>query len=208
MALPADVVEDVVAIAGRDLVICRPRDAEALLDEAAFERDEFIAYWADLWPSAILLARTLGGRALRGARVLELGCGLGLPSLAAALAGGRPLATDWSADAVEAVRRNAERNELCVEAALCDWRAPEAVLARGPWDLVVAADVLYERRNVAPLAALLARLGAETWIADPGRGPAQQLLADLELAGWSRRTLARTRCPDVSVHRLRPGRMF
>ena len=49
------------------------------------------------------------------ARVLELGCGLGLPSLAAALAGGRVLATDWAPEALAAVRVNAERNDIEVE---------------------------------------------------------------------------------------------
>lgn len=209
VALPVDLVEDVVAIGGRELVICRPRDAEALLDDEAFaQRDEFIPYWADLWPSAILLARTLASRALRGARVLELGCGLGLPSLAAALAGGRPLATDWAPDAVEAVRHNAARNELAVDAAVADWREPEPLVRRGPWNLVVGADVLYERRNGPPLAVLLERLRAETWLADPGRAPAEQLLADLELAGWTRSTVAATRRPAVTVHRLRPPAAF
>src|SRR3954447_15963288 len=99
-------------MAGRDLTIVRPRDSEALLDEDAFADDEFIPYWADLWPSAELLARTVIGRALRGARVLELGCGLGLPSVAAALAGGRVLASDWAAEAVEAARANAARNDV------------------------------------------------------------------------------------------------
>src|SRR5262245_14598570 len=95
-----DLVEEVVAIAGHDLALLRPRDAEALLSEEAFEREEFLPYWAELWPSALALARMVAARALRRARVLELGCGLGLPSLAAALAGGRVLATDWSPDAV------------------------------------------------------------------------------------------------------------
>jgi predicted nicotinamide N-methyase len=94
MGLPTDLVEQVVPMAGRDLTIVRPRDSEALLDEHEFADDEFLPYWADLWPSAELLARTVVTRALRGARVLELGCGLGLPSLAAAAAGGRVLATD------------------------------------------------------------------------------------------------------------------
>src|SRR3954454_19265217 len=75
-----DLVEQVVALSGRDVVIVRPRDSEALIDDQAFRapaaggsEDEFIPYWADLWPSAELLARTLIDRALRGARVLELG---------------------------------------------------------------------------------------------------------------------------------------
>src|SRR6476661_4367280 len=106
-----DPIEEIVALGGRDLAILRPRDAAALIDEELFEaRDEFIPYWADLWPSAVLLARTIAGRALRGARVLELGCGLGLPSLAVALAGGRATATDWAPEALDAVAGNAARN--------------------------------------------------------------------------------------------------
>src|SRR3954453_12854046 len=102
MSAPTDLIEEVVCLDGRDIVLLRPREADALLDESAFEaRDEFIPYWADLWPSAELLARTLAGRALHGARVLELGCGLGLPSLAASLAGGRVMSTDWAPEALE-----------------------------------------------------------------------------------------------------------
>src|SRR4051812_4277739 len=129
-----DLVEEVVPLGEHDLVVLRPRDTDALLDDAAFEEgDEFIPYWADLWPSAILLARTIAARALRGARVLELGCGLGLPSLAVALAGGRALATDWAPEALTAVRRNAEHNNLTVATLVADWRAPEALLERGPF---------------------------------------------------------------------------
>jgi predicted nicotinamide N-methyase len=204
-----DLIEEIVPLAGRDVSILRPREADALIDEDAFEeRDEFIPYWADLWPSAILLARTLAGRALRGARVLELGCGLGLPSLAASMAGGRVLATDWAPEALDAVRANAARNDLAVEALVADWRDPETLLARGPFDLVIAADVLYERRNVSPLTTLLAALDAEAWVADPGRPPAAELVSGLELAGWEASTLAATTKPTVTVHRLRPGRMF
>ena len=204
MEAPVDLVEQVVPLAGHDLAILRPRDSEALLDEHAFADDEFMPYWADLWPSAELLARTVVGRALRGARVLELGCGLGLPSLAAAIAGGRVLATDWAVNAVEATQANAARNGLELETLVCDWQEPAALLARGPWNLVLAADVLYERRNVAPLYALLTQLGCETWLADPGRAPAETLLADLELAGWTCREQARTARPRVTVHRLLP----
>ena len=198
-----ELVELVVPLAGHDLALLRPRD-EALLDEHAFASDEFLPYWADLWPSAELLARTVITRALHSARVVELGCGLGLPSLAAALAGGRVLATDWSAQAVEAVRVNAERNHLTLDTLVCAWQEPDELLARGPWDLVLAADVLYERRNVALLLNLLARLHCETWLADPGRAPAETLLADLELAGWTRREQARSSAPPVTVHRLFP----
>src|SRR3954447_8410968 len=107
-----DLVEEVVGVAGRDLVLLRPRDAEALLSEEQFAHEEFLPYWAELWPSALALARAVGSRQLKGARTLELGCGLGLPSLAAAVAGGRVTATDWAPDAIAMTRENAARNGL------------------------------------------------------------------------------------------------
>src|SRR5206468_3712111 len=77
-----DLVEEIVPLAsGRDLAVLRPRDSEALLDEHAFEDEEFLPYWAELWPSGVALAKAIADRSLRGARVLELGCGLGLPRL-------------------------------------------------------------------------------------------------------------------------------
>src|SRR5205085_1054801 len=78
---------------------------------------------------------------------VELGCGLALPSFAAALAGGRVLATDWSPAAIELARANAERNDIELELAVCSWAQPDALLTRAPWDLVLGADLLYEQRN-------------------------------------------------------------
>ena len=195
-----DPIEEVVALGeGRDVLLRRPRDAEALIDERAFAlQDEFLPYWAELWPSAIALARTVARRSLAGRRVLELGCGLGLPSLVAAQGGARVLATDWSAEALAAVEENAAHNDVAVEVLRLDWREPAAVLERGPWDLVLAADVLYEARNVAPLLALLPRLGREVLLADPDRATAGPFLT-AAAARWS---LSETRHDRVRVHRL------
>ena len=188
-----EVVEETVALGGgRELSVLRPRDAEALLDEHAFEADEFLPYWAELWPSGVALAKAIAARSLKGARVLELGCGLGLPSLAAALAGGRVLATDWSRTAVDLLADNAARNGARLETAVVDWTRPAALLERAPFDLVLAADVLYERRNVEPLAELLPRLGGEVLLADPGR---RELDGFLERLGtvWARPPVFRLR---------------
>ena len=171
-----DLVEEVVPLHGHDLRLLRPRDAEALLDEEAFEHEEFLPYWAELWPSSLALARSVVVRSLHGARTLELGCGLGLPSIAAALAGGRVLATDWSPDAVAMTATNAERNEVEIETLACSWTDPAPLLARAPWDLVLASDVLYEARNVDVLLDLLPRLGPEVWLTDPGGVPAERFL--------------------------------
>ena len=202
MSGPGDLVEEVVAVDGRDLRLLRPRDSEALLDEEAFEREEFLPYWAELWPSSVALARAIAGRALRGARTLELGCGLGLPSIAAALAGGRVLATDWSPDAVELTAANAERNGVGIDTLLCSWTEPEPLLAQAPWDLVLASDVLYERRNADLLLELLPRLTREVWLADPGRPPAVPFL-QAAAATWDIASKTAPELVNGAVYRLR-----
>lgn len=164
-----DLVEEVIALRDGELTVWRPRDSEALIDEEAFAAEEFMPYWAELWPSGVALARRLAGRALHGASIVELGCGLGVPSLAAARAGGRVLATDWSQAALDRLARNAAANDVRIDTARVDWAEPGALLARAPFDLALAADVLYERRNVALMLSLLPALANEIWLADPGR---------------------------------------
>lgn len=129
---------------------------------------------------------------LRGRRVLELGAGLGLPSLAAALRGASVLATDWADDAVVLLRANAKRNSIRVRVKRVRWDDPEPLLREAPWQLVLGADLLYEERNAAQLLELLPRLGGEIVIADPGRPFAKAFFAQ-----WDVETLA------DGVYRLR-----
>jgi predicted nicotinamide N-methyase len=207
-----DLAEQSVEVGGHELRLVHPRDSEALLDEEAFEREEFLPYWAQLWPSGIALARAVAALAPAGRRVLELGCGLGLPSIAAALAGAQVLATDWSADAVAFTAANASRNGASLRTAACSWTEPGPMLAQAPWDLVLAADVLYEARNGPQLLELLPRLvdrAGAVWIADPGRRPAEGFLAATATpaSGWLRRSAPDRSFPQVTLHRLRrrPG---
>jgi len=203
-AMEEDLVEHVVPLPEHELLVLAPRDGEALLSEEAFAQEEFLPYWAELWPSAVALARVVARRPLTGRRVLELGCGLGLPALAAAAAGGRVLATDWAADAVAMTARNAAHNGLPVETAVFRWDADPAPLGP-PWPLVLASDVLYERRNVAPLLALLPRLtaaGGEVWLADPGRAFTPEFLEGVA-AHWEVDAIPHDGPAHVTVHRLR-----
>jgi predicted nicotinamide N-methyase len=219
MSIPADrfeVVAETVIAAGRRLEILRPRSAEDLIDEAEFARDERLPYWAELWPSARVLADALGTVPLAGRRVLELGCGLGLPAIVALDAGADVLATDWYQPALDfagANARHAAGRELAT--LLVDWRdPPEELLRRAPFDLVVGADLLYERRNGGALAGLLPRLvgpGGAVWIADPRRPDASELLDPLAATGWREDTQEVRHTgpldemgPLVRLHRLTP----
>src|SRR5215211_855028 len=183
----SDVVEEAVPLDGRTVRMLRPRDGDAVLDELLAEDDpeeERLPFWTQLWPSGTALARTVAGRPLAGRRVLELGCGLGLVSVAAA---------------------NAARNGATVATAVCAFDQPEPLLAEAPWDLVLAADVLYEQRNVPVLLWLLPRLvgqDGEVWLADPGRPMLSRFLAGAEATGWRREQVAAG--PDtVTISRLR-----
>lgn len=188
-----------------------PASAEALIDEEDFDRDERLPYWAELWPSAIALACHISGRDLADGRVIELGCGVGLPTVAALARGGRVLATDHHEAALDFARYNARANTgREPETALLDWHAPRTQ-GLGIFDLVLAADVLYEERNVPALAALVPALlapGGEVLFADPRRKSAPIFLEAMEERGFGRRSesaLVRQADREVAValHRLR-----
>ena len=199
-------VAERVPLPGGEVELARPRDVEALLSDESFEHEEFLPYWAELWASAVALAHDVSLRSLRGKRTLELGCGLGLPSIAAARSGGRVLATDWSPDAVLATAANAARNDVRVETLECSWASPEAIVERGPWDLVLASDVLYERRNANLLLRLLPQLvdaRGLVLIADPQRAAAARFLERVESEGWLLKTTGTPRSERVRIHRLR-----
>ena len=177
----------------------QPEEAAELPDDGAVEWAPLAPYWAVLWRSGVALARELDGAELRGRRVVELGCGLAVPSIAAARAGALVLATDADADALELAARNARANGVELQTATADWAHPAELVSRGPFDLVLAADVLYERASVAQLLALLPRLAPEAWLADPGR-PAAGAFLDEALGRWHVDTRERG---VVQIHYLR-----
>jgi predicted nicotinamide N-methyase len=186
--------------------IAHPRDAITLLYEQNFGADGTDPpYWALPWPCGIELARAVAAAVPAGSRVLELGCGLALPSMAAALGGAHVLATDQAAGAVAFAAFNASCNHISLEATICDWTDPVTALAGAPWDIVLAADVIYLHSGLDALRALLPRLvddAGEIWIADEGRPPARDFLA--ACSRWATISTTGTANPEVTIHRLRP----
>lgn len=191
-----------LSLPGGDLRVLQPSEAADLPDDGPVEWAPLVPYWSVLWRSGVALGRELAaGPPLDGQHVVELGCGLGVPSLVAARAGARVLATDGDEEALEMVERNARENGLGVATALVEWDVGDQLAARAPFDLVLAADVLYERTSVALLLELLPRLGRDVLLADPGRPAASEFLEQAAVQ-WSIETTVRD-C--VQIHRLRRG---
>ena len=198
--MPEELVNVSIELPSGELRLFQPSESAELPDAGAVEWAPLVPYWSVLWRSGVALARELDGESLRGLRVVELGCGLALPSIAAARAGDEVLATDGCAEALELVARNAEANGVELETAAVDWTEPGELLERAPLDLVLAADVLYERANVAVLLELLPRLAPTAWLADPGRPAAGAFMEQARLRGWQADTSVRG---VVQIHRLR-----
>ena len=199
--MPEDLVSQSIELPSGELRLLQPREAAELPDAGAVEWAPIAPYWAVLWRSGVALARELDGVELRDLRFVELGCGLAVPSIAAARAGAAVLATDACAEALTLAGRNANANGVSIETAMVDWAEHEELVTRGPFDLVLAADVLYERPSVGLLLTLLPRLAPEAWLADPGR-PAAGAFLEQASSRWP----VETRVRDVvRVYRLQFG---
>lgn len=135
MSLPADVPAELgrrytlatqaIALPGLTVTLLKPRNADDLISEADYVKDERLPYWADLWPSSETLAAYLLAQRVHLAmvpavaraaaegvapRLIELGCGLGLPTIAALQVGFDVLATDYYDDALPFAVYNAAHN--------------------------------------------------------------------------------------------------
>ena len=117
-------VESVIEIEHCRLSLLHPESADDLINEADFERDERLPYWADIWPSARILASYVARLEGKGRSLLELGCGAGLVATAAAMAGFDVCATDYYEGALRFTAVNvAEHAGKIPETRLVDWRA-------------------------------------------------------------------------------------
>jgi ETFB lysine methyltransferase len=180
-----DVVQTDIRIGPRVVTLHHPRDADDLIDEAAFAIDERLPYWADVWPSARVLAERLLTTRVDERRLLEIGCGSGLVSVAAAIAGFDVTSTDYYDEALRFTALNVLVNTgVLIDTRAADWRRfPHDI---GRFDLVVASDVLYEPEHASLVAAVIDRTltaRGSAMIADPGRLAAPQFVEQCKERG-------------------------
>jgi predicted nicotinamide N-methyase len=185
------IVCEQVIVEGRTFVITRPDESDRLLDDpavrAAFSCDEYLPYWADLWPAARMLAKVVLREAWPpGLEALEIGCGLGLPGIAALAAGLRVTFSDYDGTALRFAADNARLNGFHdFRVLLLDWRSPPADL-RVP--VVLGSDLVYELRSVGPLVGLIRRVlrpGGVCLLTDQDRVPPHALREALQAEGLS-----------------------
>jgi ETFB lysine methyltransferase len=194
--------ERAVVVGPRTIRIRRPPDTRRIFAkiDVATALQARVPYWAELWPASISLAKVLlgGGLPVAGRSVLELGSGLGLAGIAAALAGAREvMLSDHYVEALEHGVANAELNGLDdVRALYLDWRRPYVPQR---YEVVIGADLLYDVRNAEPVLATIdvaLEAGGAAFIADPDRTAAERFAG---VAGERGFTVGRTPLPDRGV---------
>ncbi len=208
-----------VVVAGKHWQIERSADLETLWEEIcadnSLDADERLPYWAEIWPSSLFLCDWLAKQqpALAGARCLDLGCGLGLSTLVGAWHGAKVVGMDYEWPALHFARRNAKRNGFCEEPGadgqqtrqapgwlLGDWRQP--AMKPGAFSFIWGADIMYERRFIEPVAAMLEYAlapGGTVWFAAPERKLVGPFSAHLESLGWTFRKAATELVRPVTV---------
>jgi predicted nicotinamide N-methyase len=148
-------------------------DLERYIDRDALLRETDAPeppYWAHLWSASRALAQIVAERDdWKSKRVVELGCGVGLPAVLAAAKGAVVIATDRSREALAMTQANAELNGCQVVAVADDFRDSSL---RGPFDFCLAADVTYDPSLQRALASFVAGHLApqgEAWVVESVR---------------------------------------
>ncbi len=209
------VVVDTYQVGGHTIRLVRPTDPDRLLDDPAViawnRRDDYMPYWAYVWPGAYLLAEAVvrepwpvAGAGESPPEALEIGCGVGLAGLAAMAVGLRVQFTDYDEASLDFVKRSVDANGFdparCILRRL-DWRE----LPDAKFPIIIGSDVIYEARLVALVANLLSKLlasGGVALIATPYRRSAESFPAALASAGLDcRREAVTTRAEDGQVVR-------
>ncbi len=211
-----------IAIPGSDRIVdvIRPVDIETLLDQSADDPEQNLPYWAEIWPSGIALAAAIlrEPHLIAGIPVLELGSGVGITAAIALETGAMLTATDYAPESIAMTRLTCRLHTgREPDTRRINWRAPDADLLQADgtrWPVILAADVLYEERDIEPVLDVFERMlepDGLVWLAEPGRKPSRLAVERAPERGW---TIESTTCtadwPDpkdagviVNIHKFR-----
>ena len=184
-------------VAGREIRLVRPGDPDRLLDDPGVidrnRREDFMPYWAYLWPGSFLLGEALAAEGIpSGTKTLEIGCGLGLAGLVGVSLGLQVHFTDYDRAPLRFIEASARANGFepsSYSIGMLDWRD----LPADTYPLILGADVTYERRLVPLVAGVLARMlapGGLALITDPNRTASEGLGDALRAVGLATEAVA------------------
>lgn len=140
-------------------------------------------FWAKLWPSSIALVNVLENNPnwIRDKHVLELGAGIGLPSLMLAGLVKFIQVSDYADEAVELLQKNiAHLNLMNVQALQLDWN--HLPISLQP-DVLILSDVNYDPSQFDTLIQIITRKildGCTIFLATPQRIMASPFVQALE----------------------------
>ncbi len=171
----------------------------------AFDEDERLPYWTELWPSSIALSRWIYSQKEQVAHktCLDLGCGLGLTALVGHMCKAHVLAMDYEEDAVQFAQKNmrvnAEKGLFDIVDVppplwtVMDWRAPS--VKRGSVDVLWGGDIMYEKRFVQPVFRFIdyaLHVHGKAWIAEPCRSVFEHFQHEVHARRWQWRSVFET----------------
>lgn len=144
--------------------------------------------FGQLWPASKALARAVKRIDISNRRIIELGCGLGLPSLVLKARGANVIASDRHPLSESFLDYNANLNQVPeVPFMDLDWNPIEPDPNLGHFDTIIGSDILYERDHADMLAGLVSRIAApvaKVLITCPGRGYRNHFSRLLEASGF------------------------
>ena len=176
----------------QDIHICTLRDRQQYHDPDGVADGLGIssAAWpifGVIWPSSLVLAEFVDTYDTGTKRILEVGCGMALPSLLLSAKGADITATDCHPEAELFLARNTAINESQrIAFERTDWADGNDRL--GLFDMIIGSDLLYEDRHTDLLAVFIAahaKTACEVIVVDPGRGRKSKLAAALQKFGFS-----------------------
>jgi len=163
---------------------------EVLTDEEQKDpfAEDLCPYFGILWPAAEALSIYLNQnpKLIKNKTILELGCGLGYPSLVATHLGAKVLATDFHPDVEEYFQRNCRHSNMSCDYQRLNWREDKKDI--GLFDIVMGSDVLYESKHASEVVKGLIRFlkpGGKILLSDPGRNYLQPFLEAMKLQGYA-----------------------
>ena len=149
--------------------------------------EDLCPYFGILWPAAEALAQYLSQHPelVKNQSILELGSGLGFPSLVASHLGGEVLTTDFHPDVEEYFLRNCRHSVVSCRYQRLNWREDQKDI--GLFDIVMGSDVLYESKHAREVALGLIRFlkpQGKILLSDPGRAYLQPFIHAMNKEGY------------------------